>query len=121
MSRNACALPTPLLSFAFRCCPCDPAPSCYTAAGLATNGTVTVLDLSHNKVADRGVKALAKLLGPTAVLVSLDLCDNHVHADGGKYLGRALRVNSSLQVRAQAWRVDSITIRCARAVSEQSQ
>ena len=27
---------------------------------------------------------------------SLDLCDNAVHAEGGRYLGRALRRNDSL-------------------------
>ena len=31
--------------------------------------------------------------------MSLNLSDNHVHADGGKYFGRALKLNSSLQVR----------------------
>ena len=32
------------------------------ASGLQTNFTITSLDLSHNKIADRGVKAIAKLL-----------------------------------------------------------
>ena len=45
------------------------------------------------------MKALAKLLDERAVLMSLNLSDNHVHADGGKYFGRALKLNSSLQVR----------------------
>ena len=67
------------------------------ASGLQGNMTITALDLSHNKIADRGVKALAKLLDDRAVLVALNLSDNHVHADGGKYFGRALKLNSSLQ------------------------
>ena len=33
--------------------------------------------------------------------MSLNLSDNHVHADGGKYFGRALKLNSSLQVRGR--------------------
>ena len=36
-----------------------------------------------NKIADRGVKALAKLLNERSVVLSLNLHDNHIHADGG--------------------------------------
>ena len=58
---------------------------------------MTSLDLSHNKIADRGVKAIARLLDDRCVVISLNLSDNHVHADGGKYFGRALKLNVSLQ------------------------
>ena len=34
------------------------------ATGLQGNSTITALDLSHNKIADRGVKTIAKLLRP---------------------------------------------------------
>ena len=67
------------------------------AAGLQGNSTLTSLDLSHNKIADRGVKAIARLLDDRCVVISLNLSDNHVHADGGKYFGRALKLNVSLQ------------------------
>ena len=40
---------------------------------------------------------IAKLLDERCVLISLNLCDNHVHADGGKYFGRAMKLNSSLE------------------------
>ena len=39
---------------------------------------------------------LAKLLGPHSVVLSLNLCDNMITSDGGRYLGRALRGNESL-------------------------
>ena len=63
------------------------------ATGLQDNATITSIDLSHNKIADRGVKALAKLLNERSVVLSLNLNDNHIHADGGKYFGRALKLN----------------------------
>uniref|UniRef100_A0A7S3GGA2 T-complex-associated testis-expressed protein 1 n=1 Tax=Palpitomonas bilix TaxID=652834 RepID=A0A7S3GGA2_9EUKA len=68
------------------------------ATGLKDNGTITALDLSHNKIADRGTRALAKILSPaTCVLSHLNLADNQVHAEGGKFLGRAMQVNVSLR------------------------
>lgn len=39
---------------------------------------------------------LAKLLGSKSVLMTLNLADNQVHSEGGRYLGRALRHNESL-------------------------
>ena len=46
--------------------------------GLLDNDTVTHIDISHNRVADRGARALARLLGETSVITSLNLCDNEV-------------------------------------------
>jgi hypothetical protein len=66
------------------------------ASGLVDNLSVTHLDLSHNRVADRGVRALAKLLDSRSVLAFLDLCDNQIHTEGGRALARALRGNHSL-------------------------
>lgn len=53
-------------------------------------------DLSHNKITNHGVRLLAKLLGARSVIMTLNLADNQIHADGGKYLGRALQRNESL-------------------------
>ena len=48
------------------------------------------------QVADRGARALARLLGEASVLTSVNLCDNEVHGEGGKALGRVLARNKSL-------------------------
>jgi hypothetical protein len=64
--------------------------------GLRDNLTITELDLSHNKISDRGTRALCKCLGKDSVIAQLSLCDNHIHSEGGKFLGRALQTNSSL-------------------------
>tara|TARA_B100000524_G_scaffold178694_1_gene91967 strand:+ start:717 stop:1934 length:1218 start_codon:yes stop_codon:yes gene_type:complete len=68
------------------------------ASGLQKNTALTSLDLSHNKMADGGVKAIAKLLTESSsAMVSLKLPDNRIHADGGRYLGCALKQNTSLK------------------------
>ncbi|CAM9783753.1 unnamed protein product, partial [Choristocarpus tenellus] len=67
--------------------------------GLIRNDTITFLDVSHNKITNHGARLLSKLLGERSVLVSLNMADNQastVHAEGGRYLGRALRTNKSL-------------------------
>jgi Ran GTPase-activating protein (RanGAP) involved in mRNA processing and transport len=64
--------------------------------GLIKNGSITHLDVSHNKITNHGARLLSKLLGSKSLLTSLNLCDNQIHAEGGRYLGRGLRHNSSL-------------------------
>jgi len=93
---NALRMSETLSVLALPCSLLDDASVRAIAGGLAENCTLTSLDLSHNKIADRGAKALAKLLGES-VLISLNLCDNRIHSDGGKYLGRALHANVSLR------------------------
>jgi Leucine-rich repeat (LRR) protein len=39
---------------------------------------------------------LSKLLGENSVLTTLNLADNQVHSEGGRYLARGLRENDSL-------------------------
>ena len=62
------------------------------ATGLQDNVTITSIDLSHNKIADprQGARQAAQraLRRPL-----LNLNDNHIHADGGKYFGRALKLS----------------------------
>ena len=48
------------------------------ASGLINNLSVVHLDLSHNRIADRGVRALAKLLHPNSVIQIVELGDNQV-------------------------------------------
>lgn len=64
--------------------------------GLRDNMTITSLDLSHNKISDRGSRALCKCLGKDSVITTVSLYDNHIHSEGGKFLGRALQSNVSL-------------------------
>eukprot|EP00903_Cladosiphon_okamuranus_P010296 g9745.t2 len=65
--------------------------------GLIRNSTITYLDVSHNKITNHGTRLLSKLLGENSVLSSLNLADNQqIHAEGGRYIGRALRSNTSL-------------------------
>jgi hypothetical protein len=45
---------------------------------------------------DRGIRALCKCLGKESILSQLNICDNQVHSEGGKFLGRALQTNTSL-------------------------
>eukprot|EP01063_Lacrimia_lanifica_P023068 TRINITY_DN30563_c0_g1_i1.p1 TRINITY_DN30563_c0_g1~~TRINITY_DN30563_c0_g1_i1.p1 ORF type:complete len:568 (+),score=247.65 TRINITY_DN30563_c0_g1_i1:101-1705(+) len=72
--------------------------------GLIKNTSVEVLDLSHNKISDDGAKALATLLmrqgkagQDECGIKHLDLADNLIGMAGGKALGRALSLNSSLR------------------------
>jgi len=53
------------------------------ASGLINNLSVLHLDLSHNRIADRGVRAIAKLLHPRSVICVVRLQDNQVGVDAG--------------------------------------
>jgi Ran GTPase-activating protein (RanGAP) involved in mRNA processing and transport len=85
--------------------------------GLAMNSTVTHLsaraptvlflllelltrflaDLSHNKITDDGVRALARALAaPASVVCSLDLSDNQLRAHGAKALATLLQSGRAL-------------------------
>lgn len=67
-------------------------------AGLVKNTTLLTLDLSHNKITDVGIAALATvLMKKDSSVRALDLSDNRIRADGGKALGQMLTVNGSLQ------------------------
>eukprot|EP00898_Chlorokybus_atmophyticus_P008340 jgi/Chlat1/8507/Chrsp80S07807 len=68
--------------------------------GLAASGRcpLRALVLAHNRLADRGARALAKLIAAgRPAIATLDLTHNHIHAEGGKALGRALRTNTTLE------------------------
>lgn len=50
------------------------------ASGLINNVSVVHLNLSANRIADRGVRALAKLLNPNSIIQVVNLADNQVPA-----------------------------------------
>ena len=50
--------------------------------GLSYGHMLTHLDLSHNKIGDRGARRLASLLDPDYCVHSLDVSDNQIHANG---------------------------------------
>ena len=58
--------------------------------GLVHNQTITHLDLSHNKITNHGVRLLSKIIGSKSVVMSLNLCDNQIHKDGGKCVVHAM-------------------------------
>mmetsp|Transcript_9505 Transcript_9505/g.38794 ORF Transcript_9505/g.38794 Transcript_9505/m.38794 type:complete len:203 (+) Transcript_9505:873-1481(+) len=79
--------------------------------GLTKNARITHLDLSHNKITNHGSRLLARLIDKDSVISFICLADNLIHAEvwavgflimisgrqGGRYLGRALKMNQSLQ------------------------
>eukprot|EP00163_Fabomonas_tropica_P002005 TRINITY_DN11502_c0_g1_i1.p1 TRINITY_DN11502_c0_g1~~TRINITY_DN11502_c0_g1_i1.p1 ORF type:complete len:463 (+),score=77.86 TRINITY_DN11502_c0_g1_i1:293-1681(+) len=68
------------------------------AVGLCSNYTLRLLDLSHNRIDDRGARALAKALGQEQCMIeTLLLTDNRVHETGAQALGKALKKNKVLK------------------------
>ncbi|KAF4651839.1 T-complex-associated testis-expressed protein 1, partial [Perkinsus olseni] len=68
--------------------------------GLRSCHVLTDLDLSHNKICDRGARKISSLLSPSEEirLSRLSLADNNIHANGAMHIGRHLADNDSLQV-----------------------
>ncbi|ORC87760.1 leucine-rich protein [Trypanosoma theileri] len=67
--------------------------------GLVRNTTITVLDLSSNRIDDDGAQQLALLLcKPDLPLEELYLHDNHIRGEGAVALGEALTMNTTLRV-----------------------
>lgn len=73
----SCPLPARSPFTAHLCCPmygsCAERQVRMLASGLVENLSITHLSLAHNKVADRGVRALAKLLDGRSVISVLEL------------------------------------------------
>ena len=64
------------------------------AEGLHTNKVLQMLSLHHNYVHSVGVKALCGALSSAqSRLRSLDLSSNQIDDEGGKELGKMLRIN----------------------------
>ena len=74
------------------------------AEGLATNASVTSLDLSKNKIGCDGARVLARVLAKDACVVSrLDLGDNEIGASGAAALAKARRPRARADVPVAAF------------------
>ncbi|XP_067320371.1 dynein regulatory complex subunit 5 [Anolis sagrei] len=62
---------------------------------LLDHPTLIELDLSHNLIADRGARAVGKLIN-CSNLITLNLCDNRIRAQGAQAIAHALSKNSTL-------------------------
>ncbi|KAF4666868.1 T-complex-associated testis-expressed protein 1 [Perkinsus chesapeaki] len=74
-------------------------PFIILVAGLQNCHFLTELDLSHNRICDRGARKISSLLSPSNEirLSKLSLADNNIHANGAMHIGRHLPDNDSLQ------------------------
>jgi hypothetical protein len=66
-------------------------------SGLLSNKTMTDLDLSHNRIGDKGALKLAKYIFRSEIVISLNLADNQIAYDGARSISQALLSNRSLQ------------------------
>eukprot|EP00742_Colponemidia_sp_Colp-10_P010808 GILJ01011911.1.p1 GENE.GILJ01011911.1~~GILJ01011911.1.p1 ORF type:complete len:978 (-),score=187.73 GILJ01011911.1:63-2954(-) len=68
------------------------------AAALQVNACLRVLRLSHNCIADTGATALGTALGTNETLSELDLSYNNISASGAEVIAAGLDENSALRV-----------------------
>jgi hypothetical protein len=68
------------------------------STGLMLNKTISILDLSHNKIGNSASSKIALYLYQTKILTHLYLGDNQIHEKGARCIGDALKVNRSLIV-----------------------
>jgi hypothetical protein len=54
-------------------------------------------DLSHNRIRDDGLRAIASFLAVNTTLIDLNLSNNFFRAASGRFLGAALEKNTTLQ------------------------
>ena len=66
------------------------------AHAMATNPTVTKLDLRFNGIGDSGAAALAKAVETNSTLTTLDLSGNEIGESGAAALAKAVEINSTL-------------------------
>lgn len=66
--------------------------------GLMLNKTISILDLSHNKIGNSAVSRIALYLYHSKILTHLYLGDNTIHEKGARCIADALKVNKSLKV-----------------------
>ncbi|GIQ85752.1 hypothetical protein KIPB_007475 [Kipferlia bialata] len=66
---------------------------------LSLNGTITSLDLSHNRISTEGAASLAAIVANrNSVLTHLDISDNSIQADGACLVAEALETSSLTQL-----------------------
>ena len=66
------------------------------AKAVEINSTLTTLDLSMNEIGDSGAAALAKALEINSTLTTLDLFGNEIGDSGAAALAKAVEINSTL-------------------------
>lgn len=66
--------------------------------GLMLNKTISILDLSHNKIGNSAVSRIALYLYHSRILTHLYLGDNMIHEKGARCIADALKVNKTLKV-----------------------
>ena len=66
------------------------------ADALATNSTVTLLNLSRNEISISGAAALAKAMEVNSTLTELNLSENEIGDSGAAALAKVMEVNSTL-------------------------
>jgi hypothetical protein len=67
-------------------------------SGLFANRRLTHLDLSHNRIKDKGALRLAKYVYRRQIIKSLDLSDNQIGYKGARSISSVLLYNKSLQI-----------------------
>ena len=66
------------------------------AHAMATNSTVTKMNLFRNGIGDSGAAALAKAVEINSTLTRFSLCDNRIGDSGAAALAKAVEINSTL-------------------------
>jgi len=96
LARNVRVTQT-LVSLALPCNMIDDELVKVLMGGFAYAHMLTHLDLSHNKIGDRGARRLASLLDTDYCIQHMDLSDNQIHANGCMHLGAHLAENMTCQ------------------------
>ena len=74
----------------------DDSGAAILAHAMATNSTVTEMDLFRNGIGDSGAAALAKAVEINSTLTRLNLCDCRIGDSGAAALAKAVEINSTL-------------------------
>lgn len=78
------------------------------AEALATNTSVVSVDLSRNLIGDGGASAVATMLAANKCITYIDMSINGINVDGIRALATALVINTSVIAISLAW--NSITV-----------
>lgn len=65
--------------------------------GINLDISIVELNLSHNKIGDKGMRRIAKYLMRSEILLKLDLSNNAIGYEGSRCLSYALKINKSLE------------------------
>ncbi len=68
----------------------------YLSQFLATNSSLTVLDVSNNDIGDAGIMIIAQALRLNGTLQSIDISDNNIGPEGASHMASFLPSNTAL-------------------------